>query len=271
MKGFIKFLLSCLCIILVVSSIVLVVKIYKNIWNTLWVTLYGWFYVAIIVASVIILSLLKVLFENMLLNWFTGKQKAELRIASQEDMVYREKYFQEKDKQKQQHELELETLIEQRRTEIEENRQKLKRKNDELEETILSLKERKKVLQEKIRNNSVLHEKDIEFRKVYRLIECMESNRADTVKEALLYDDQYMANKRELERREKAEQMERQAQEQFRKQQLELLEKSLKEQEIQNNKISKQNEELLKLEREKADDIKRMRQLRDEEYYKKTN
>ena len=77
------------------------------------------------------------------------------------------------------------------------------------------------ILQQKINNNSVLHENDIVFTKIYRLIEYMESNRADTVKEALIYDDQM----REVERRKQAEQREYQAQEQFRKRQAELLEK----------------------------------------------
>ena len=246
MKGFLKF-------ILIASLIATVIAFTIHTGELLWVTLYGWVYIVIVAASVGILALLQFIVKKILTDFRTPAQRAAQDAAWEEKLEYDKQYNDNVKILKQQHQIELNKSIENARTKIKEN-------NDKISKSIQELENRKRTLQQKVDNNTLLHSSDLQYGKIYRLIQCMESNRADSVKEALLYDDQ----RRELARRQQVEQEERQAQDRFRQQQLDMLQKMADDQERynedvvnQNEKIVKQNEELLKLEREKLDSARR--------------
>ena len=189
---------------------------------------------------------IRYLFESLIYNRFTPTQQAILKSAK--DKL---------EEEREDHKRKVNKIVQQKRIELE-------KENSSIIKTIQELEDKKKVFQENINKNTVLNASDLKTNfsfyqsellegKVFTLIRYLETNRADTIKDALSLYDMEEAEIWNEAKRKYDERMAQQKEDSFKEEQLRLLReqnkqiaKAREEMEEANKKILRQNEELLK-------------------------
>lgn len=229
-------------------------------WTITWGILHGWVYLLILLGVMVVLFFIRRFINDKILETFTPYEKAKLDEASKKRNTEKAKYDNDIAILKTEHEKYVNHLISDKENEIENKNLATNSKISEINEFIAELESKIAKLEEEIENNTILHESDKSFEKISRLIDLMASNRADTIKEALLLDDEKMEALAERRRREYLDQQNARQLEAFRQEQLKLLreqneiaERTAREQEEANKELIQQGKELERLEKKKLE------------------